>query len=125
MTRILLTGGSGFIAAHVLEVLLKRGHSVVTTVRSSQKGNRILDAHRDHTKATLDYVVVEDISISNGKPLSHRVNVLLATDTIVIAFQKAVVSDPPFDAVVHTASPYHFKSQDNKKELLDPGESPY
>lgn len=101
MTRILLTGGSGFIAAHVLEVLLKRGHSVVTTVRSSQKGNRILDAHRDHTKATLDYVVVEDISISN-------------------AFQKAVVSDPPFDAVVHTASPYHFKSQDNKKELLDP-----
>ncbi|KAG8156344.1 hypothetical protein KVR01_013796 [Diaporthe batatas] len=47
-------------------------------------------------KTTLDYVVVEDISIPN-------------------AFHKAVVSDPPFDAVVHTASPYHFKSQDNKK----------
>jgi hypothetical protein len=37
------------------------------------------------------------------------------------AFDEAVVSTPPFEAVVHTASPYHFKSQDNKKELLEPG----
>lgn len=40
--------------------------------------------------------------------------------TAAIAFDKAVVSSPPFDAVVHTASPYHFNSKDNKKELLDP-----
>jgi hypothetical protein len=31
MTRVLLTGGSGFIAAHVLDILLQHGHSVVTT----------------------------------------------------------------------------------------------
>ncbi|KAI1297803.1 NAD(P)-binding protein [Xylaria venustula] len=101
MTRVLLTGGSGFIAAHVLETLLRRGHSVVTTVRSSQKGERILDAHPGHSRATLDYAVVEDISQLN-------------------AFEAAVVSEPPFEAVVHCASPYHFKSQDNKKDLLDP-----
>ncbi|KAI1819610.1 NAD(P)-binding protein [Xylaria intraflava] len=101
MTRVLLTGGSGFIAAHVLETLLQRGHSVVTTVRSSQKGQYILDAHPQHTRATLDYAVVEDIA---------RLN----------AFDKAVISEPPFEAVVHCASPYHFKSQDNQKELLEP-----
>ncbi|KAI8633441.1 hypothetical protein F5Y19DRAFT_462455 [Xylariaceae sp. FL1651] len=101
MTRILLTGGSGFIAAHVLETLLERGHSVVTTVRSSQKGKLILDAHPNHSRDTLDYVVVEDIARPN-------------------AFDKAVVSEPPFEAVVHTASPFHFKSQDNQKELLEP-----
>ncbi|EKG18982.1 Major facilitator superfamily [Macrophomina phaseolina MS6] len=101
MTRILLTGGSGFIATHVLETLLQRGHSVVTTVRSPQKGKHILDAHPRHARDTLDFVVVEDIARSS-------------------AFDKAVVSDPPFEAVVHTASPYHFKSQDNKKELLEP-----
>ncbi|KAI1812304.1 hypothetical protein GGS20DRAFT_30020 [Poronia punctata] len=101
MTRVLLTGGSGFIAAHVLETLLQRGHSVVTTVRSSQKGQKVLDAHPHLTRATLDYAVVEDIAQLN-------------------AFDKAVISDPPFEAVVHCASPYHFKSKDNKKELLDP-----
>lgn len=66
MTRILLTGGSGFIAANILETLLQRGHSVVTTVRSSHKGKRILEAHQGHSKATLDFVVVEDISVPNG-----------------------------------------------------------
>ena len=28
MTRVLLTGGSGFIAAHVLEKLLKNGYEI-------------------------------------------------------------------------------------------------
>ncbi|KAI1752025.1 hypothetical protein F4782DRAFT_502952 [Xylaria castorea] len=101
MTRILLTGGSGFIAAHVLETLLQRGHSVVTTVRSAQKGRLILDAHLRHSRDTLDYIVVEDIAQAD-------------------AFDQAVISQPPFEAVIHTASPYHFNSQDNKKELLEP-----
>ncbi|GAW15915.1 hypothetical protein ANO14919_053370 [Xylariales sp. No.14919] len=101
MTRVLLTGGSGFVAAHVLETLLQRGHSVVTTVRSPQKGQQILDAHPRHPRSTLDYTIVEDIA---------RLN----------AFDKAVISEPPFEAVVHCASPYHFKSKDNQKELLDP-----
>ncbi|KAI1733953.1 hypothetical protein F4680DRAFT_366395 [Xylaria scruposa] len=101
MTRILLTGGSGFIAAHVLETLLQRGHSVVTTVRSTQKGRHIIDAHSHHSRDTLDYVVVGDIAKTG-------------------AFDQAVVSQPPFEAVIHTASPYHFNSKDNKKELLEP-----
>ncbi|KAI0394858.1 hypothetical protein F5Y17DRAFT_425807 [Xylariaceae sp. FL0594] len=101
MTRVLLTGGSGFIAAHVLETLLQRGHSVVTTVRSSKKGQQILDAHPTHSRATLDYAVVEDIAKLD-------------------AFEKAVISEPPFEAVVHCASPYHFHAKDNKKELIEP-----
>ncbi|KAF2135654.1 uncharacterized protein K452DRAFT_346791 [Aplosporella prunicola CBS 121167] len=96
MPRILLTGGSGFIATHVLETLLARGHSVVTTVRSAQKGRRIVDAH-----PSVDFVVVEDIARAG-------------------AFDKAVMASPPFDAVVHTASPYHFHAKDNKSELLEP-----
>ncbi|KAI0437788.1 NAD(P)-binding protein [Xylaria telfairii] len=101
MTKILLTGGSGFIAAHILETLLQRGHSVVTTVRSAQKGKLILDAHARYSCETLDYVVVEDIAQAG-------------------AFDRAVISEPPFEAVVHTASPYHFNARDNKKELLEP-----
>ncbi|KAJ5761072.1 hypothetical protein N7520_008228 [Penicillium odoratum] len=89
MPRVLLTGGSGFIATHIIEILLARGHSVVTTVRSQQKAQGILQSHPELQKDRLD------------------------------SFDKAVVSEPPFDAVIHTASPYHFHAKD-AKELLDP-----
>lgn len=101
MSRVLLTGGSGFIAAHVLDVLLERGHSVVTTVRSTEKGQKILDNHPHSSKDRLDFVIVEDIA----KPG---------------AFDKAVHSNPPFETIIHTASPFHFNATDTKKELLDP-----
>lgn len=95
------TGGSGFIAAHVLDVLLERGHSVVTTVRSAGKGQKILDNHPKVSKDKLDFVIVEDIA-KRG------------------AFDKAVQSKPPFETIIHTASPFHFNATDTQKELLDP-----
>jgi nucleoside-diphosphate-sugar epimerase len=101
MTRVLLTGGSGFIAAHVLEQLLKRGHSVVTTVRSQDKADKIKSAHSSYGKDKLETVIVEDIAKED-------------------AFDKVVKSDPPFEAVIHTASPFHFNVTDIQKELLDP-----
>lgn len=71
MLRVLLTGGSGFIATHVLEVLLARGHSVVTTVRSEQKAQAILQSHPELQKGRLDCIIVEDIGQANGmrKPM--------------------------------------------------------
>lgn len=66
MTRVLVTGGSGFIAAHILEVLLKRGHSVVATVRSEEKGQKILSSHPSVGKDKLDYAIVPDISKPKG-----------------------------------------------------------
>lgn len=36
------------------------------------------------------------------------------------AFEKAVISDPPFEAVIHTASPFHYNVTDSKKDMLDP-----
>ncbi|KAI9828026.1 MAG: methylglyoxal reductase (NADPH-dependent) gre2 [Thelocarpon impressellum] len=101
MTRVLLTGGSGFIAAHVLEYLLQHGHSVVTTVRSEEKAQKIRDAHPKADKAALDFAIVEDIAQEG-------------------AFDRAVVSEPPFEAVIHTASPFHFNVTDVQKQLLDP-----
>jgi nucleoside-diphosphate-sugar epimerase len=96
-----IAGGTGFIAAHVLDVLLERGHSVVTTVRTSQKGQTILDNHKNVPETKLSYVIVEDIAQPG-------------------AFDKAVQSDPPFEVVIHTASPFHFNVTDTKTDLLDP-----
>ena len=89
---IISQGGSGFIAAHILDLLLEHGHSVVTTVRSQEKATKIKEAHPDMPKNKLDFAIVEDIAKEG-------------------AFDKAVVSDPPFEAVIHTASPVRMSQQ--------------
>lgn len=99
--KVLLTGGSGFIAAHCVDYLLQRGHDVVFTVRSDEKGEKVLKNHSGTPSSKLSYVIVKDI----------------AQET---AFDEAVKSDPPFEAVLHTASPFHFNVTDPKKDLLDP-----
>ncbi|KAJ9652406.1 methylglyoxal reductase (NADPH-dependent) gre2 [Neophaeococcomyces mojaviensis] len=99
--RVLLTGGSGFIAAHCVDYLLQGGHSVVFTVRSHDKGRKILSNHPKASEDQLSYVIVEDIANES-------------------AFDEAVKSNPPFEAVLHTASPFHFNVKDPKKDLLDP-----
>ncbi|KAF1968806.1 NAD(P)-binding protein, partial [Bimuria novae-zelandiae CBS 107.79] len=102
MTRVLLTGGSGFIAAHTLDVLLKRGHSVVSTVRTQDKADKIKADNKEAVeKGQLSFAIVPDIAQEG-------------------AFDKAVISDPPFEAVLHTASPFHFNVTDVQKDLLDP-----
>lgn len=97
--KVLLTGGTGFLGAHCVDALLQRNHTIVFTTRSREKGNYIL-ANHPNSKG-LSYVVVEDIARDN-------------------AFDNAVQSDPPFEAVIHTASPYHFSFTDAKKEMFDP-----
>ncbi|CAF9918922.1 MAG: methylglyoxal reductase (NADPH-dependent) gre2 [Heterodermia speciosa] len=101
MTRVLLTGGTGFIAAHVLDLLLEQGYSVVTTVRSEAKARTVKDAHPNVSKDKLDFAIVEDIAQEG-------------------AFNEAVKADPPFEIVIHTSSPFHFNVTDVKKDLLDP-----
>lgn len=123
MTKVLLTGGSGFIATHILQQLLERGyagptclsllikftnsgfrscrHSVVTTVRSQEKADKIKEAYPDLGYDRLDIVIVPDVAQPN-------------------AFDAALISDPPLRAVIHTASPFHFNATDIKKDMLDP-----
>ncbi|RAL11647.1 SDR family oxidoreductase [Aspergillus homomorphus CBS 101889] len=101
MPKVLLTGGSGFIAAHIIDSLLERGFDTVVTVRSCEKGQKILDAHPNTPKGQLTYVTVEDVA-SDG------------------AFDEAVKSNPPFDYVLHTASPFHFNISDPVRDFLDP-----
>jgi nucleoside-diphosphate-sugar epimerase len=100
MPRVLLTGASGFIAAHILDILLRNGYSVRGTVRSQEKADTISQEHAQF-KDQLEFAIVEDIAVPG-------------------AFDKAVVSDPPFDAVLHTASPFHFRVTDPESQLLKP-----
>ncbi|KAK2624282.1 hypothetical protein QTJ16_006232 [Diplocarpon rosae] len=100
MTKVLLTGGSGFIAAHILDILLEHGHDVTTTVRSQAKADKIASAHPKTPSDKLSFKIVEDIAQEG-------------------AFDEAV-KIPGLEAVIHTASPFHFNVTDTKRDLLDP-----
>lgn len=94
--KVLLTGASGFIAAHVLDTLLARGHAVVATVRSQQKADAIL---AKHAGKPLEVLVVPDMQAPG-------------------AFVAALKSDSALTAVVHTASPAFFAGPDQDPLLL-------
>lgn len=99
--NILVTGGSGFIASHIIDALLDEGFDVVTTARSDEKGSRIVNSVKPTQHRKISYVVVDDIA-KDG------------------AFETIFKAEAAFDYVVHTASPYHLTVQDPIKDFLDP-----
>jgi nucleoside-diphosphate-sugar epimerase len=66
MGRVLLTGASGFVAAHVLDSFLRNGHFVRFTVRSQEKADQILQANAKY-KDQLESVIVP----GNVSSLAH------------------------------------------------------
>ncbi|KAL5594331.1 hypothetical protein BROUX41_001271 [Berkeleyomyces rouxiae] len=98
--RVLLTGATGFIASHVLDQLVELGFSVTTTVRSTEKGNKLIASLPEKFQAQVNYVIVPDIVAEN-------------------AFNDAVKS-APFAFVIHTAMPYHLSCSDPIKDFIDP-----
>ncbi|KAJ5108316.1 Ketoreductase azaE [Penicillium angulare] len=101
MVKCLLTGGSGFIASHVLACLIRRGYTVVTTVRSNVKGSKVLLPYESLPAGTLSFSVVDDISQEG-------------------AFNKTIEENPDIEYVIHTASPFHNNISDPIKDLLNP-----
>jgi nucleoside-diphosphate-sugar epimerase len=61
-SKVLVTGASGFIAAWVVKTLLERGFRVRGTVRSTSKGDYLVNLFKAHADR-FEYVVVEDIAL--------------------------------------------------------------
>ncbi|KAK3324867.1 ketoreductase [Apodospora peruviana] len=106
-----VAGGSGFIASRILDILIEKGYDVVTTVRSAQSGNKILERYPKLSQDRLQYVVVEDIT---------NVNSLTLILTKMCDYQALQSSNRPFDGVIHTAAPFTQTFSDPVKEMLDP-----
>lgn len=75
-------------------------HDVVATVRSHEKAERIQKEYPDLLEGRLTFAIVQDISQPE-------------------AFDDVVTLDPPFDAVIHTASPFQYSIND-ATDFLDP-----
>jgi len=94
---VLITGASGFVAAHVLNEFLDHGYSVVGTVRSEATADKVRKTHAKYGDK-LSFAIVPDVAAPG-------------------AFDEAVKG---VDGVIHTASPFQTEVKDNEKELLEP-----
>ncbi|KAL0941621.1 nad dependent epimerase [Colletotrichum truncatum] len=99
--RVLLTGANGFIAQHILAQLLEAGHSVRAIVRTQPSVDQLRSTFSSYPPSKLDYALVPDICVPG-------------------AFDTVLVSDPPFDLILHTASPYNFRQGKSNLDFLDP-----
>lgn len=76
--------------AHILDQLLAKGHTVVTTVRSEAKAAKIREAYPSQASSgALSVAIVPDIAQPD-------------------AFDEVVKTTPGLEVVLHTASPFHF-----------------
>ncbi|PWN34163.1 NAD(P)-binding protein [Meira miltonrushii] len=92
---VLVTGASGFLAAHCVHQLLERGHSVRGTVRSNEKGEYLKKLFKRHGDK-FQYVIAEDLEKPN-------------------VFDEAVKG---VDGVLHTASPFHMNAEGRALDAL-------
>lgn len=101
-SKIFLTGATGFIGAHVLQALLKRGHSVRVSIRAESKASYILENHAEaYKQGRLSYVVISD---------------MYNAESFVSALED-------MDAIVHVASPfpqYDGRVKNVEKEIINP-----
>jgi nucleoside-diphosphate-sugar epimerase len=89
----------------------------VVTVRSEEKGQRIVKSTYEALGKQISFVVVEDVAADGAFDKARPSSPVrtISSDT-----NQAVKSDPPFDYVVHTASPYQLHFDDPVKDCLDP-----
>ncbi len=100
--RVLITGANGYISQHVVATFLEAGHSVRGIVRSEAKVNQLQRIFREYAGTSqLDFGIVPDIAEPG-------------------AFDLVLVSDPPFDVVLHTASPFNIRKNTSPSEFMDP-----
>lgn len=95
---VFVSGGTGFIAQHLIKLLLSKGYKVVTSVRSREKGERLACNFKSNG---FSFEIVEAIE-ANG------------------AFDEALKKHPEVSAFFHTASPVTFETDDVLHDLMLP-----
>lgn len=101
MKRALVTGGSGYVASHLVDLLLREGYGVHTTVRSLSRMEKLAGL----------------LSLKERYPEQLK---LFEADLMTPGSFDAAVTD--CDVVFHVASPFLLPEQieDGQRDLLEP-----
>lgn len=97
---VLVTGATGFIAQWIIEYLLREHYEVIGTVRSQDKADKLFKQF--NSPSNLDLEIVKDIA--DPKAFHH-------------VFERR---GREIDSVLHTASPFHFNTDNYERDLLIP-----
>ncbi len=98
LTTVLVTGGSGFVGAHVVLHLLQLGYRVRTSVRSDASGKAMRQTLSSHVDATGLEITCADLLADAG-------------------WDEAVQG---CEYVIHTACPYPFENPKDENEVIVP-----
>lgn len=101
MSTVYVSGATGFIAQHIVVLLINQGYKVIGSVRSQSKGEHL---SKLINSKDFGYEIVEDIEKEG-------------------AFDKSLQNHPEIEFFLHTASPFHFKATNVLTELLNPAVS--
>lgn len=98
---VLVTGASGFIAQHIVKLLVSKGYFVVGTVRLAAKGDKLKANLENVKKGHFSYSIVPDIATEG-------------------AFDEVFTQNPEISVVLHTASPFFYDTTDPEQDLVIP-----
>ncbi|CAI1700081.1 hypothetical protein SEUBUCD646_0O00140 [Saccharomyces eubayanus] len=97
---VFISGANGFIAQHIVDLLLKEDYKVIGSARSQEKADDLRKAFGNNPNFSME--IVPDISK------------LDAFDSVFQKYGKDI------KIVLHTASPFCFDITDNERDLLIP-----
>ena len=100
MEKVLITGGSGYIALHCIVKFLKNGFSVRTSIRSTAREAEIRNAVDSELEKNLEFCLL-DLNDDKG-------------------WDEAVKG---CDRVIHMASPVVFKNLPDENSIIDPAKN--
>lgn len=98
MPTVFVSGANGYIAKHVILLLIEQGYNVVGTVRTEEKG----DLLTKQFGSKFTYEIVSDF---------------LRED----AFDQALKNHPEAEGFFHTASPVTTRAEDPERDVIVPG----
>ena len=98
MPKVFITGASGFIAQHVVKLLLESGYEVIGTVRSKEKADKLASLINHHN---FQYVIVPNIATAD-------------------AFDESVKQHSDVEYILHTASPFTYTTTNPEQDLIIP-----
>lgn len=107
MSTVLVTGASGYLALHIISQLLEKNYTVIGTVRSQSKADKVVEGFQEKFGSKvgkLSFAIVEDISDLN-------------------AFDNVIKDHQEINYVLHTASPLPSNYTDYEKSYLIPAKN--